>query len=356
MKTLTVQSYRGPYEAHFVEDAAATLQAELTPGDRLIVDQNVAKLYAETLGPIIEQHEHRIIEACEPAKSYQQIEDVIRWLIESSFKRSGRIVAIGGGIIQDISAFSASVLYRGVDWMFVPTNLLSQCDSCIGSKTSVNFGTYKNMLGGFHPARQVFIDLKFLDTLPEREIRSGLGEMMHYFLYAGREDFERVRDSFDAALTDRGVLRELIHRSLEIKKEMIERDEFDKGPRNVFNYGHTFGHALESYTNYAVPHGIAVSYGMDLANRLSWKLGYITEAEFEEMRALLRKNWVGLPVENFDLERYLDLLRKDKKNVDQNVRVILSRGIGDIFVEKRPLDDMFRENVTSCIATYLENN
>ena len=352
MTNLKIQSYRGPYEVHFVDDIAASLSAELTSNDRIIVDANVARLHDARVGAALALCDHRIIEPNENEKSYTSIGETIDWLIHSEFKRSGRIVAIGGGILQDISAFAASILYRGVDWIFVPTNLLSQCDSCIGSKTSVNFGQFKNQLGGFHPAKKIFIDRTFLTTLGEGEIRSGLGEMLHYFLIDGCESFELMRSSFDKALTDFDVIQQLMGVSLSIKKRMIEIDEFDQGPRNIFNYGHSFGHALESYTSYDIPHGIAISYGMDMANRLSWKLGLLTEEAFLEMRSLLSKNWIRFPSAPIDLPQYTSLMCKDKKNVDQDLRLILTRGLGDMFVQKVPPDEVFVENLEACFSHY----
>jgi 3-dehydroquinate synthase len=352
MTHLEIQSYRGPYEARFVDDIAASLAAELTPNDRIIVDANVARLHDARIGAALALCEHRIIEPNENEKSYTAIGESLDWLIRGGFKRSGRVVAIGGGILQDISAFAASILYRGVDWIFVPTNLLSQCDSCIGSKTSVNFGPFKNQLGGFHPAKKIFIDKAFLTTLGEQEIRSGLGEMLHYFLINGRDSFDMMRDSFDRALTDFDTIQHLIFESLSIKKRMIEIDEFDQGPRNIFNYGHSFGHALESYTSYDIPHGIAISYGMDMANRLSWQMGLLTEDAFLEMRSLLSKNWVKFPKQEINPEEFVSLMSKDKKNVDKDLRVILTRGLGNMFVQKVPADDLFKENLNACFSHY----
>ena len=168
-------------------------------------------------------------------------------------------------------------MYRGVDWIFFPTTLLAQGDSCIGSKTSINFGKFKNQVGGFYPPVNIYIDLAFLATLKDIDIKSGLGEMCHYYIVAGEEDFMRYKREYDFALSDKNVLAGIIARSLEIKKGYIEIDEFDQKERQVFNYGHSFGHAIESLTDYRIPHGIAVSYGMDMANFISVKLDYIPE-------------------------------------------------------------------------------
>jgi len=349
---MTIRSYRGAYEVCFVDDFAVPLKAELREGDFLVIDENLARLHAPRLDPFRRDHPHILLSPAEPQKSYQAVEPIIDRLIRGGFRKNHRLVAIGGGITQDVTAFIASILYRGVGWIFVPTNLLSQCDSCIGSKTSINFGPFKNQIGGFHPPVLILNDLTWLDTLSRDEFRSGLGEMFHYFLLTGRPDFERVSREYDDAFTNRAVLRGLIRRSLEIKQAMIERDEFDEGPRNVFNYGHSFGHALESYTDYAIPHGIAICFGMDIANHVSAALGLVTPREAAEMRVLLARNWRPTVPGAIDLDRYLDLLRKDKKNVGNDVRVILTRGLGDMFLTKIALSDDVRATIAGCFEYY----
>lgn len=345
---MEIKSYRSTYPVRFPDNFATELTQALSPGDFLLIDENIARLHSDRIDPLRAAYPHRLIQPAEPQKSYQAVEPLIDHLIRSGFRKNHRLVAIGGGITQDITAFIASILYRGVGWIFVPTNLLSQADSCIGSKTSINFGEFKNQIGGFHPPILILNDISFLDTLPQEEIRSGMGEMFHYFLLTGRPDFERVSREYEAALTDRTVLRGLIRRSLEIKKAMIEVDEFDEGPRNVFNYGHSFGHALESYTNYAIPHGIAICFGMDIANHVSVTLGLLPAADAAEMRRLLERNWKPTVPDVTDLDRYLGLLRKDKKNVGSDVRVILTRGLGDMFISKIPLDDGVRKTIADC--------
>lgn len=349
---MKINSYKGAYEVRFAEDFAGALSAELRDEDVLIVDDNVRRLYAERLQALLNRHRHYILESSEARKSYRGVEDVIGRLINDGFKKNHRLVAIGGGIIQDITSFTASILYRGVQWFFVPTNLLAQCDSCIGSKTSINFGAYKNQLGGFYPPALVLIDVSLLQTLPQREVRSGLGEMLHYFLISGRSDFDLVVRLYDKAFVDLAVLQTLIRRSLEIKRTMVELDEFDCGPRNIFNYGHSFGHAIESYTQYAIPHGIAVSFGMDMANQLSVKLGFLEHAEAGEMRALLRKNWLPDTISIKNADAFLDALRKDKKNIDRDIRVILTKGMGNMFLTRVAVDHAFCGTLQDCFDYY----
>ncbi len=333
----SIRSYRRTYSVEFVDDYAATLRTQLRRGDFLVVDQNVADLH-EPLRTCIEPFARRMVVPAEPAKSFDALGPLIVELIERRFTKMNRLVAIGGGIVQDITAFTASILFRGVDWLFFPTNLLAQCDSCIGSKTSINFGAYKNQLGGFYPPQAIFIDARFLQTLPPREIRSGLGEMMHYFLVSGEDDLSWAAGRIDRAFDSPTVLRELIHRTLAIKKAMIERDEFDEGPRNVFNYGHSFGHALESTTDYAVPHGIAVSFGMDLANCLSARAEFIAMSVRNSIRPILARVWQETTLPEIDIDRFLAALARDKKNEGTQVKVILTRGPGDMFKATIALD------------------
>ena len=190
-----------------------TLETELKEGDFIIIDNKVQSLYPDWFEDVLENYNYIGIDAAESQKSYQEVEPVINTLIERGFRKNHRLIAIGGGITQDVTAFIASILYRGVQWYFFPTTLLAQGDSCIGSKTSINFGKFKNQVGGFYPPNKIYVDPKFLNTLPFKELQSGLGEMAHYFVVAGEEDFERYKRDYAQALVDKNVLRGVIARS-----------------------------------------------------------------------------------------------------------------------------------------------
>ena len=349
---IKIRSYRWDYELRHVTSLSTALASEIRDGDIFLVDANVARLYDKSLGDSLAQHKYRLIQASETQKSYQQLEPIIEWLIKSGFKKNHRLVAVGGGIIQDICSFISSIIYRGVEWIFIPTSLLSQCDSCIGSKTSINFGPFKNQIGNFHPPVLILRDEKFLKTLSREEIRSGMGEMMHYFLIAGRKDMNRMSHDFEAAFDNPKIMSTLINRSLEIKKEMIEIDEFDRGPRNIFNYGHSFGHAIESYTNYAIPHGVAVSFGMDIANELSFRLGHMQKESAMDMREVLEKNWWPCNFPDIDVASFIAILGKDKKNVGETLRFVLSRGPGDMFLSSVKNDDNLRAVLSERFQQY----
>lgn len=328
-KNFEVQSAHKKYSVAF-QECESSLSCEIKEGDIVLVDSNIMKLYP-SIAETIKKSTYIEIIANENAKSYVQIGELITQLIEFGFSKNNRLIAVGGGVTQDITGFSSSILFRGVEWIFFPTNLLTQCDSCIGSKTSVNCGDYKNQLGSFYPPSKIIIDFNFCNTLASVEIRSGLGEMAHYFLVDGCENLSLLRSELKEAKKNKNMLAKLINRSLRIKRKMIEIDEFDRGPRNVFNYGHSFGHALESTTNFEIPHGIAVAYGMDLANIISARLGLIDISLRNKIRPILAEVWEDIELPDFEIEQYFSALSKDKKNVGNEIKVILTRGLGNMF-------------------------
>ena len=326
-----VKSIIHNYEVKFIDESSIIIKSEIRDGDVVIMDKTIKELYPKITASIPEKNLLIDIEAHETQKSYEGLIPIINKLIGEGFRKNYRLISIGGGITQDITAFIASIMYRGVDWIFFPTTLLAQGDSCIGSKTSINFGEYKNQLGGFYPPSRIYIDLNFLDTLSSADLNSGLGEMGHYFVVSGEKDFKQYKLDYASALSNKIVLGNMIEKSLEIKKNIIEIDEFDQNERQIFNYGHSFGHAIESLTDYAVPHGIAVSFGMDMANFVSVKLNLLDPRVRIEIRELLQKIWMGYDIKQIDIEKFLDALGKDKKNVGNELRLILCKGYGKVF-------------------------
>jgi 3-dehydroquinate synthase len=338
-----VKSLVHNYKVSFVTDFLSALERCVRAGDVIIIDRKVLELYKTKVNKIIGDYKHYIVHAHEEQKSYLGVLPIIEYLVKNNFRKHNRLVAIGGGITQDATAFIASILYRGVEWMFFPTTLLSQCDSSIGSKVAINFGEYKNQIGCFYPPSHVYIDTEFLDTLSEQDIKSGLGEMLHYYIVSQNEDYEYFKQEYSRAFTNKDVMKQLLLRSLQIKKKIIEIDEFDKNERQVLNYGHSFGHALEAMTDYQVPHGIAVVYGMDMANFVSMKLEFITVNQFEEIHKFLSILYNGFDIKKIQLEKFINSLTKDKKNKGSELGLILIKGIGKIFKQYVPLDKKFHD-------------
>ena len=314
-----------------------------------IIDQSVYNLYNQQLEKVLPSNRHLVVEAVEQHKSLEYAEIAIRFLLSKNIRRSDRLIAIGGGITQDIAGFISSILFRGIDWVFYPTTLLSQCDSCIGSKTSLNVGEFKNQLGTYYPPQRIVIDVGFLKTLSPTDIRSGLGEIIKVHLLDGQDSLEYITSHYTQSLPDPPVLKELIVRSLGIKKEIIEKDEFDRDYRNILNYGHTFGHATESITDYKVSHGQAVTLGMDIANYISLRLGILPENLFNLMRIPIVKNYPEFQLVEDNIEPFLVALSKDKKNVDKDLGVILTKGPGKMVRMKLPFDDKLKDYLDNYI-------
>lgn len=349
---LTINSDKGPYTVQFANDVLSA-SGSWVGGDRhFIIDDNVARLYKSDLESALTHPNTIVLQASEDAKSLEQIIPVIELLVQNKIRRTHHLVAIGGGVIQDITCFIASILLRGVDWDFVPTTLLAQADSCIGSKSSINIGSSKNIVGTFYPPRTVWIDSSLLASLGEAELRSGMGEILKVHAIDSPEAFDNVANDYESIMNDEAILRKYIRNSLLIKKRFIEIDEFDTGIRNIFNFGHSFGHAIETATNFGVPHGIAVTMGMDIACHISNARGTLPAEQFNRMRGNLRKNY--LPFVNVDipLDEMFSALMKDKKNSTTMLGLILPIGNRSIIerIEVAPNAE-FRNQLAAAVSS-----
>jgi len=272
---------------------------EFTSNDFLIIDQNIYDLYD------IKHSNMMIIEATEKNKTIETALMACGWLADKNFNKGNHLYVIGGGITQDIGAFVGSIYKRGIKWTYVPTTLLSQCDSCIGGKTALNFGSTKNQLALFSAPRSVIIDTQFLQSLPKQEILSGMGEIVKFFLIGGKH----FLDSLDSALQNQ------IRDGLAIKKIIVEYDEFEKNIRKCLNYGHSFGHAIEAASNYSIPHGEAVLLGIEIINQLFSKSKLITDT-VHKYTALQR-------IKNIDSKQIIHLLKHDKKSQLDKITLIV---------------------------------
>jgi 3-dehydroquinate synthase len=303
-----------------------------------LIDRKVAELYKAQFADVIPESRSYFIDASEHAKSYEQLEPVFCWLLEAKFRRSSTLVVIGGGVLQDIGCFVASVLARGVRWTLIPTTLLAQCDSCIGSKSSININRFKNQLGTFYPPHEIRLSFDFLKTLTPDEIYSGLGEAIKLHLIDGQESAERLRRVLASTKLDRLPVSEIVWASLKIKKKFIEEDEFDGNIRNVLNYGHTFAHALESATNYAIPHGIAVIIGMVFATYFAERLNFANSGYFDFVLQWTKPYFAKYitAIKTVALDAVVEAMRQDKKNVGDQVTFILSSRPG--MMEKVAMD------------------
>ncbi|TGM56506.1 AroB-related putative sugar phosphate phospholyase (cyclizing) [Leptospira adleri] len=355
--SIRIKSSQRDYEVVFNNNIFDHLEELDKQESFFVIDTKVYSLYFKHwVGLISLEKRLFLINAEEQNKNLESAQSLIKSLVEGGVKRNSRVVAIGGGITQDIVCFTASVLYRGIPWVFIPTTLLAQADSCIGGKSSINFQSVKNLIGTFYPPEKIFIDTLFLNSLTNDDIKSGIGEMYHYFLHSASDLTQRLHLMREDVLLDRSLLIDFIRESLSIKKKVIEIDEFDRGERRKFNYGHTFGHAIETLTNYAINHGQAVTIGMDLANFLSHRLGLMSKEDYLSMRTLLRVNFPETSFVDFSIDHYCDLLKKDKKNVSINLTCILSRGAGKLEIRELELNTQIRDLITEYFSTEYSKN
>jgi len=285
-----------------------------------------------------------LINSNEKEKNYLRISSIIKKLLEKKIKRDSTIFAIGGGVVQDISGFISSILFRGIQWNFIPTTILAQSDSCIGGKTSINFDKYKNQLGNFYPPQKIFLDVDLLYTLQLRDIKSGLGEMAHYYLVSNLNDWIFFKNNMKNVIKkdfNKNIMKSLIYKSLRIKKKFIEKDEFDRGPRLILNYGHTFGHAIEKITNYNIPHGMAVAHGINMSNFFSLQYKLISLKTFMDIQLQMKKIVNLSELKKLNVRHFLKTIKKDKKNKKNQIRLILTKGYGKMFIKSIRNDLLF---------------
>jgi len=266
----------------------------------------------------------------ESAKSISQIEKLYRQLLSNNCDRNTLLIALGGGVVGDVTGFVASTYMRGIKYIQFPTTLLAMIDSSIGGKTGVNLLEGKNLVGAIYQPKKVIIDPNLLDTLPKREKVSGFAEMLKYGLIRDKEFFRKISDgSLPNNLNDESLLEESIARSCKIKANIVATDEYESGLRRILNFGHTIGHAFETLTNDGVlRHGEAVAYGMLCSGYISFKKGLISKSEWNEIEGTLRK--LSLP--KFDIpdhDEILKTIRHDKKNYEGKLHFVLLDGIGN---------------------------
>jgi 3-dehydroquinate synthase len=320
--TLTIESHPKSYDVHFEK-----FNNNFTEDQVVLVDANVQKLYNINHSKMI------VIDAMETNKSIDTVLRVCEDLLAYGFDKGHTLIVIGGGIVQDIGAFTAKVYKRGINWVFVPTTLLSQCDSCIGGKTALNHLNYKNQLALFSAPNKVIIDTEFLNTLQPQDITSGYGEIVKLFLTGG----SWYVDQFDEFTRE-----EAIFHALSIKKAVVECDEFEDNERKSLNYGHSFGHVIESMTDYAIPHGTAVMLGIDIINKIY--------SSSDEVTRLVNKFTSIDLIKDIDVNKLVTKLKTDKKvsNGVISLVVVLTPGV-TVFVNQT-IDETLK-NIVHAVFT-----
>jgi len=300
----------------------------------IVTNTTVNPLYGDTLraalAPLGKQVSTVVLPDGEAHKNLETLNLIFDALLGSRADRKTTLIALGGGVIGDMTGFAAACYMRGVPFIQVPTTLLSQVDSSVGGKTAINHPLGKNMIGAFYQPQAVIADTKTLDTLPPRELSAGLAEVIKYGVILDTEFFEWVEVNMPKLLAgDADALAYAIRRSCEIKADVVRQDEREGGLRAILNFGHTFGHAIEAGLGYGVwLHGEAVGCGMVMAADLSCRLGFIDEACRARVTALVRAAQLPVVAPDLGIERWLALMEVDKKNEDGQINFILLKPLG----------------------------
>ncbi len=312
---------------------------ELGFGDKLVIitDPSVKSLYGNSLKQSLTSEGFKVITLEVPEGEEQKSLDTAGSLYHELSKfhaeRITPILALGGGVIGDLTGFVAATYLRGVPLIQIPTTLLAQVDSSIGGKVAVNYGQLKNKIGAFYQPRLVISDITTLKTLTPRELSDGLAEIIKSAVIWDKEFFVFLEDNLDKVKSlDDGVLEEVVLRTTRIKAEIVEKDEKDTGLRNILNYGHTVGHALESASDFKLEHGGAVAIGMLAAGRISNRMGILDKNELMRLELIIKRTDLPTEIPNFKIENIIQAMEHDKKILRGKIRFVLAKAIGSVFI------------------------
>lgn len=327
------------------------ISGHITSNQVLIVtNQTVAPLYLKSLEGVLKEvnYETLILPDGEIYKSLDSFNEVISQLMEKKFSRTCLLIALGGGVIGDLTGFVAACYQRGVKFIQIPTTLLAQVDSSVGGKTAVNHALGKNMIGAFHQPVAVIADTDTLSTLPDREFSAGLGEVIKYGIIRDKEFYSWLEDNIELIMQrDNDALEYCIERSCINKAEVVAEDERESGIRAILNLGHTFGHAIETALNYKEwLHGEAVGCGMLMAADLSRRLGLLEEGKVNSIRSILER--ANLPTsihENVKAAQMFENMKVDKKSRDGVLYLILLNDIGEAIITSDYTEEALKETI-----------
>lgn len=334
MKKLTVNAKTKNYDITIKEGLIAEILDYLQQDKKkfLITNNTLEKLYPD----LVSSFENKIvIKDGEEYKNFETFEFIINELLKRKIERKDLILALGGGVVGDLAGFAASSVLRGVNFVQIPTTLLSQVDSSVGGKTGFNTKYGKNLIGAFYQPESVLIDTNFLKTLPVREIKTGLGEVVKYsFIEKNCSDYEKIHLSkyLDEADPNNLDFKEIIYRSVALKASVVSKDEKEAGLRAVLNFGHTFAHSIETITNYKdFTHGEAVAMGMKLAFELSYNLNFINKEYLDYAFNLIDKfNLAPVYKIECDKDEYINIMKSDKKVSNSKIRLVLPTSKGEV--------------------------
>jgi len=325
---LIVHSKTKDYFVHFLDKRSIVAKIKEKSARRkihVLVDARIIELHKDLADSLVNMQVY-VLEAKEENKTLDMAVQLYESLLKNECRRADLVIAIGGGIVQDLAGFVTSTIHRGLPWIFVPTTLLAQSDSCIGGKTSLNFKQYKNILGNFYPPDQIWLAVDFLETLDTSAFLSGIGEVAKLHIMGSETERNWLIQNLTGLLERQpSLVEQSIKTSLNVKLPYIEQDEYDEGPRKLLNYGHCIGHAIESATSYAIPHGQAISVGMLLANRIAMTRGELSASREQALRTDILSKILcgGLDVLYSMAEEIAFGMLRDKKRIGTGLALVV---------------------------------
>lgn len=325
----------------------------------VITDTNVGKIYGEEVKKCLDSIADTCviyeIPAGEENKQLFEIKKIYEFLMEKHFDRHDLLVALGGGVVGDMCGFTAATYLRGISFVQVPTTLLAQTDSSVGGKTGVDLNGVKNMVGAFYMPSLVYINVSTLKTLDGRQYASGFAEVMKYGLIKDQNFYEYlIENMYEINDKDPEVVMEIVKKSCDIKRAVVEKDPTEKGERALLNFGHTLGHAIEKHKNFELAHGECVALGSIAAAFISWKRELISMEEYYEIRDMFVPFNLPISIEDVDKDAVLELTKSDKKSDSGKIKFILLKKIGKAFID----DTVTRDEMEAALdeIIYIENN
>ena len=310
----------------------------------IVTDSRVDELYGAEMLDILQGSCVKAVKYDFPNgeenKNLDTVRDIYRFLIQEGFERRDMLLALGGGVVGDITGYAAATYLRGIDFIQVPTTLLAQADSSIGGKTGVDFDGYKNMVGAFKMPRLVYMNLSVLQTLEDRQFYAGFAEIMKHGLIKDAAFYEwLIENMYEICDRDLNVLQEMLKRSCTIKKLVVEKDPTEQGDRALLNFGHTVGHAIEKAKNFELFHGECVALGAVAAAYISWKRELLSMEEYYEIRDMFVPFYLPISVDNINPREILQLTKSDKKMESGKIKFVLLKKIGKAVLDRTVTDE-----------------
>lgn len=347
---LTINYEKKPcYDIVFAEDFSGLLE-ELQDFDiqarrlAVIADSNTAALYGEEIIKLLDGNCKKVILHSFPAgeenKTLDTVKGIYKKLIEEKYDRKDLLIALGGGVVGDITGYAAATYLRGVDFIQLPTTLIAQSDSSIGGKTGVDFDGYKNMVGAFYMPKLVYMNIGTLKTLDERQFFAGFAEVMKHGLIKDSAFYEWLLENmYEIQDREPDTLKEMVMKSCTIKKLVVEKDPKELGDRALLNFGHTIGHAIEKAKNFEMLHGECVALGCVAAAFISWKHNWLSMEEYYEIRDMFVPFSLPISIDDINPEEILSLTKSDKKMASGQIRFVLLKKIGKAVIDMNVTDE-----------------